>query len=224
MIKTMPAALLRTTGFAVALVFASAVFGVDETASVQKPDVKVDDSWTYRYTDYPTNLPRTSTSEMRVTFVEPNMILMVHTNRSGRESDSHWTPEWSAMASSGGRVYEPPQRLLQFPLQVGATYTYAYGIAATRGSSMRTKSEGTANVMGWEDIVVPAGKFRALRVEAKGTIQRLDIRSAGWQRWEFWYVPEVKRWVKLAYETGPVGRPSTPSTKEVHELVEFNVQ
>ena len=220
----MSSALLRTMGFAIAFGFASAVSGNDEAAPVQQPQVKVGDRWTYRYTDYPTNLPRISTSEMRVTSVEPDVILIVHTHRNGRETDSQWTPEWSAIASSRGRLYDPPQRLLQFPLKVGATYAYAYGIAATRGSSMRTRSEGAATVTGWEDIVVPAGRFRALKVEAKGTYQRLDIGYVGWQRWEFWYVPEVKRWVKFTFESGPVARPSTPSTKQVDEMVEFKVQ
>lgn len=67
-----------------------------------------------------------------------------------------------------------------------------------RGSA--TGNERTAKVVGWEDIRVPAGKFRALKVEAKGSYQRLDKRTSGSARDVFWYVPGVKRWVKYAAE------------------------
>ncbi len=220
----MPAALLRITGFAVALVFASAVFGADETSPVQKPEVKVGDRWTYRRTDYPTNLPRITTYEQRVTFVGPDEILVVNTGGSGRESDSHFTSEWNAVSFGGlGLVFAPSFWFLKFPLKVGAMYETAFEIVAKRDSPLRVKNEVIVKVVGWEDVVVPAGKFRALKLEAKGTWQRLDAPSSGWNRYDVWYVPEVKRLVKTYWEDGPLGR-STPNTKEGHELVEFNVQ
>ncbi len=220
-----PAALLRTTGFAVALVFASAAFGADESdAPVPKPEVKVGDRWKYRRTDYPTNLPRITTYEVRVTFLGPDEILTVDTGGSGKENDSHWTSEWSAISLGGsGVVYDQPARFLKFPLKVGATHETTFEVVARRGGTARPKFEQTVKVVGWEDVVVPAGKFRALKVEAKGTFQRLDARFGGWARLEFWYVPDVKRWVKYTYEDGTRG-PSTPSTKDGHELVEFRVQ
>ncbi len=218
-------ALLRTIGVAVSLVFASAAFGADDSdAPVPKPEVKVGDHWKYRRTNYPTNLPRITTFEVRVAFLGPDEILTVDTGGSGKEFDSHWTSEWSALSVGGsGSVFDKPVRLLNFPLKVGAIHQATWEMVARRDSPMRIKFEVTVKVVGWEDVVVPAGKFRALKVEAKGTFQRLDARFGGWTRLEYWYVPEVKRWVKYTYEDGTRG-PSSPNTKDGHELVEFKVQ
>ncbi|HVJ13211.1 MAG TPA: hypothetical protein VNC62_16680, partial [Burkholderiales bacterium] len=71
-------------------------------------------------------------------------------------------------------------------------------------------------VVGWEEIEVPAGKFRALKVHAEGTYQRLDRPNAGWARNTFWYVPTVKRWVKSLYQD--------PSLEIVEELYFYRVQ
>ena len=101
-------------------------------------------------------------------------------------------------------------------------YETAFELVAQRASPVRSKIEGTVKVVGWEDVVVPAGKFRALKVEAKGTIQRLDAAWSGWNRYDVLYVPEVKRWVKSTYEEGVRG--SSPYTKQELELVEFKVQ
>ncbi len=179
-----PAALLRTIGVAVSLVFASAAFGADEPgAPVPKPDVKVGDRWTYRITTHQTNVPRSTTSESRVTFVGPDVILTVETRSDGRETDSQFGSDWSGHSIGLlGQVFNPPVRFLKFPLQVGAEYLYAHELVAQRGSPARGRGEGTVKVMRWEDIEVPAGKFRALKVEAIGTFQRLDIRSSVWVR------------------------------------------
>jgi hypothetical protein len=84
-------------------------------------------------------------------------------------------------------------------------------------------------VVGWEDVETPAGKFKTLKIEAKGTWigdvvarVRTDVAIAanngvaqtarqdivqGAQRAEgrvynvVWYAPEIKRWVKSLDET-----------------------
>ena len=221
----MSAAVLRTIGVAVSLVFASAAFGADESgAPVPKPEVKVDDRWTYRVLNYQTNVPTSTTSETRVTFVGPDEILTVTTRSDGRETEVHWTSEWNIISSGvSGRVFAPSARVRKFPLKAGATYETAYELVAQRGSSFSGKLEVSAKVGAWEDVVVPAGKFRALKVEAKGTLQRLDQPGGGWFRDEFWYVPEVKRWVKSSYEEGARGS-FTPDRKQEGELLEFKLQ
>ena len=53
-------------------------------------------------------------------------------------------------------------------------------------------------MVGWEDIEVPAGKFRALKVQAEGTFRRSIGPSPDEARNTYWYVPQVKRWVKTS--------------------------
>jgi len=55
--------------------------------------------------------------------------------------------------------------------------------------------------LGWEEITVPAGKFRALKIEAQGSFRRTgDGSGSGTARNVIWYAPEVRRWVKMTRE------------------------
>jgi len=56
-------------------------------------------------------------------------------------------------------------------------------------------------VAGWEEVAVPAGKFRALKIEGDGTYTRNDTRQTGRSKMELWYVPEVNRWVRFRFQT-----------------------
>lgn len=223
-LRQMRAAALRASGLAVALSCATAVLGADETAPVPKPEVKMGENWRFRVSIYQTNVPIVFSLDSRVSFVGPNIIVAVETGSDGRESDSQFDSEWG-ISSLGyvGQVFDPPIRFFKFPLQVGAEYPYAYGLAAQKGSPARTRAEGTVKVVGWEDVTVPAGKFRALKVEAKGSFQRLDANIRGWQRFVLWYVPEVKRPVKATIESGTTS-PAVLDLNRMTELVEFKGQ
>lgn len=216
----MPVARFRAVATAVSLVFAIAAAGADETAPVQKPGVKVGDSWRYRATDYPTNVPRVRTTEVRVTFTGPNEILTA--DRGDR--DSVWSSEWAVLSRGGpGVSYDKPRRLLNFPLTVGTSHQITFEVVSKRGTDARARFEETIKVLGWEDVVVPAGKFRALKLEGEGSYQRLDRRGGGWTRREIWYVPEVKRWVKSTYGQGH-GAPTSDYQRNSDELVAYKVQ
>jgi len=215
---------LRAFGATALLILASAAIGADEAAPVPKPDVKVGDSWNNRVSIYQSNTPIVFEVKSRVSFVGPGVIVAVESGGDGKESDSQYDSEWG-ISSLGymGMVFEPLVRFYKFPLQVGAEYPFVNGLAAQRGSAARSRIEGTAKVLGWEDVVVPAGKFRALKVEAKASIHRLDTNSRGWQRYLVWYVPEVKQAVKFSLEGGERG-PNELDLLRTTELVEFKVQ
>lgn len=202
------------------LACATTVLGADESAPVHKPEVKVGEWWRYRVTENPTNVPRIAHGEQRVTFVGPNEILTV--NRGDR--DSVWTPEWNALSHGGsGVTYDKPRQLFSFPLKVGAVHQARYEVVSRRGSGALSRYEDNVKVVGWEDVVVPAGKFRALKLEVTGTYQRIDTRGRGWTRKEIWYVPEVKRWVKWAHGEAWTA-PNAPIQMNVEELTGFKVE
>ena len=77
-----------------------------------------------------------------------------------------------------------------------------------RLGAFHIKYERTAKVVGWERIVVPAGEFRALKIELSGYGRRLDRPGSqpAAARWRIWYAPEVKRPVKFEFQEGALHR------------------
>jgi S1-C subfamily serine protease len=75
----------------------------------------------------------------------------------------------------------------------------------------------------WEQVSVPAGSFKALRVEIAGSreqLARLGATSIIVQRFEFtgWYAPEAKRYVKLRHKTwNPSQQPLSDDQVELLE-------
>jgi hypothetical protein len=73
----------------------------------------------------------------------------------------------------------------------------------------------TFRVLGWEEVEVPAGKFKAIKLEYK--CEPKWRSGMGWitavvSKALYWYSPEVKNFVKCQYEKGytepvdPVGK------------------
>jgi len=193
------------------------LFGAVAAAqSVEKPDVKVDERWVYRRTDHRAK-PPVFLYEMRVTFVDSRAIHAVLAQQGRkRESDATWTPEWNSVVSVDEGVFQLEAGLLQFPLTVGRAYPAAWENRRPRAGSFHVRHERSVKVIGWEEITVPAGKFRALKLQADGIYRRLDRPRFDVATNFVWYVPEVKRWVKSLYKDaqGEIGE----------ELVFYRVQ
>ena len=109
--------------------------------------------------------------------------------------------------------------------------------------------QNTYTVVGYEEVEVPAGKFRALKIEAEGRwiaerqpsqtvvqgarsaendttmvtqVQKTNATSATGRMYKaFCYVPEVKRWVKSVEEC--YGSGGVRSERHTGELKSFQV-
>jgi hypothetical protein len=193
------------------------------TAQVPLPDVKVGDRWIYQRMDYDAGRRR-GKYQMRVVFAERGVIQVVSTQSwKDGEEDTTYTAEWNAVTVPG-RVFNPHTGWFKFPLQVGATYSAAFDVMfPKKGEGAESRNEREVKVVGWEEVVVPAGKFRALKIVSEGRFQRLDKGFSGSSRNVIWYVPEVRRWAKIVTETRPAGgRGKGEHSGE--ELVEYKLQ
>jgi hypothetical protein len=198
---------------AVALFFA---FGACFAQTALKPDVKVDDRWVYRSTDRRMK-PPTSVYEIRVSFVDARAIhAVIERQGSRKESDATWSSEWNAVVLPDEGVVEVEKGMFQFPLSPGRQYAAAWDMRRPRAGAFHVRHERSVTVVGWEDVEVPAGKFRALKLQADGHYRRFDRPAADEARNTYWYVPQVKRWVKHVY------RDATLET--VEELYFYRVQ
>jgi hypothetical protein len=96
-----------------------------------------------------------------------------------------------------------------------------------RGESILPRWIHRASAEGWEQVTVPAGTFRALRVTVHGTRERTAM-TGGAQfvgRFELvaWYAPEAKRYVRLEHKawSGGFGAQGRPSSHDVVELLSY---
>jgi hypothetical protein len=118
------------------------------------------------------------------------------------------------LVESGTAHYDPPIRRLPLPLKVGDTWEWEKpGVAKWKYKAIKE-----------EEVEVPAGKFKALRVEGEGTIQEPAIkavRPAKVTEWVSPGYPTIKTITKVGDgsetcdgETTTVLKSFTPSKKE----------
>jgi hypothetical protein len=86
------------------------------------------------------------------------------------------------------------RKLFNFPLVVGKGWKDKF--TAKTATKEYTYLE-TFNVLGWEEIVVQAGKFRTVKIEYKQS--RADEPGKEGKLW-YWYSPDVKYMVKCQYQ------------------------
>jgi hypothetical protein len=80
--------------------------------------------------------------------------------------------------------------------------------------------EGTVQVLGWETIEVPAGTYRALRVDVTGSFGSGAETRRAQLRQSFWWVVEVRRWVRHdLWISKPGGKTTDFQTRT--ELIRF---
>ena len=181
---------------------------------VVKPEIRVGDSWTYRGTN--ALAPGTHEYKNRVSFANEKVILLVSTrNSDGKEVDSSWTPEWNALTSHSGYMFRPNSGMFRFPLHVGDKHELKFEFLRPRVDTVESSTTGSTTVIGWEIVEVPTGKFRAIKLQVDTTVQPLDGSRAYPRQVTFWYVPDVRRWVKLQV--------FTPSVRSSEELLEYKL-
>jgi hypothetical protein len=191
--------------------------------AVPRPDVKVGDSWTYRRMNYDANRPG-DIFTMSVVFAERGVIQAVSLyGKKKGEVDTTYTADWNPV-SSASRVFNPHTGWFRFPLRVGDTYKASYEAIEprTKGS---WRAEREVKVVGWEEVVVPAGNFRALKIVSEGQYRRTDVFGSGTSRIVIWYVPEIKRWAKRTGESRPTSAGAKGKGEYTgEELVDYRLQ
>ena len=197
--------------------------------SAPAPALAADDSWTYlNTTEIGTNWRQTST-EVRVTHASAASV-GISTKVVGSTSppvEQLTGPDWSRVRNVNGHQ-TVVNRPFAFPLSVGKSWTIEYSEDNPNREHTSEHYNTPYKVVGWEDVTVPAGSFHALKIEADGTWaaaiapavsaaagSRVDRQGtttivqtnrtmpstvSGRTYHAFWYVPEVKRWVKSVEE------------------------
>ncbi|AJG24214.1 hypothetical protein RR42_s2632 [Cupriavidus basilensis] len=137
--------------------------------------------------------------------------------------------DWSQARSINGHM-QVVNKPLSFPMKIGKTWTVSYDEEHPNPTIKQRHTQMQYKVIGWEDISVPAGKFHALKIETDGTwylefqptpsaaaaVAKVDQNGSsvtmqsqkpttpdpatGRIYRAYWYVPSVKRAVKIIEE------------------------
>ncbi|MBD8899589.1 hypothetical protein [Rhodanobacter sp. DHG33] len=219
--------------------------------TVEAPQLKSGDTWVYSRTVQKgtrgwDNKVMVSTLEQ----VEGDRVLVSTTQQGSTQppSEHSFGLDWSRSRDVDGKqtVVNQP---LNFPLKVGKKWEIDY--AETNPPSNKAHSSETVHetytVTGWEDVQVPAGTFKALKIEAEGQwtavmaravvggtrtvataegvaavsqANRIDPRAISGRLYKaFWYVPTDKRFVKSVEEY--YNSNDVLSERDAEELVSF---
>jgi len=185
-------------------------------SAARRPWVEPGDCWTYRA--FNVFGEGTEVHALCINFINEGTILATSTRKSdGKEIDSTWTRDWHAVSSYTGFIYRLRAGFFQFPLNIGQTFSTKFDVLRPRSDVVLSRVEISSEVSGWEEIEVPAGKFRALKIVSRLVSRRTDGKGESVRTVTFWYQPEVRRWVKFVSE-------GTNLQTIAEELIDFKLK
>jgi len=220
---------------------------------VNAPAIKAGDTWTYKTTtEKGTSGWVQSHDETTVSRVTSSSIYYtVKTSGSTQpEKELFAGADWSRVRDIDGKetVINKP---LSFPLVAGKVWEVHYTEQHPNKMHRSEEWNNKYTVVGYESVEVPAGKFNALKIEAEGrwtaeleptqtVVQGAQLNAGGTTMVTeaqkttdktvsgrtykaFWYVPEVKRWVKSVeeyYSSGGVRNEKYTGELESFKLAE----
>jgi hypothetical protein len=200
-----------------------------EAQSVGAPRISENDSWTYQHTvenkagwhqvHVETTVLRAGATSIEISSKQVGSTMPPSEQLTG--------PDWIRFRSVNGHetVVNKP---LSFPLSTGKSWEIEYTEDHPNRQHTSEHTQTNYKVTGWEDVTVPAGTFHAIKIEADGqwsaaiapavgavSGSRVDAQGAttvvqtgrtipatisGRTYKAFWYVPAVKKWVKVVEE------------------------
>jgi hypothetical protein len=173
---------MRLTNFVATLLLSAGRAFSQEATPVSQPEVKVGETWTYVQMDFYSKTPRGEWL-FEVVAVDDTSI-KTDLKRDGGISSRTYGRDWSISKDFS---------LFNFPLDIGKKWASKTSYESPECG--RATDELIAEVKGWEDVEVPAGKFRALRIEHNGNYTGPRCGS-GRKNWWYWYAPSIKRFVR----------------------------
>jgi hypothetical protein len=186
---------LRSLSLLLAAALAGASLPV--AAQVAAPALKTGDTWIYRGIDH-YNRQATGTWTREVTGTAPVRVAV--RAPEGSFDDVFRAPGELASGVLGDRArgaIEPAFQLMPFPLAEGKTWSQKV-IRTDPVTNEKREMLVRGRVHGWETVKVPAGEFKALKVERTMYLGDYDSFRGITQRTETeWYAPDVRGAAKL---------------------------
>jgi hypothetical protein len=213
--------------------------------TIDKPTIAARDTWTYQSTFEKGPAWRQAHEEVTIVrFGSSDMLVSIKEIGSPAPAREQLVGlDWSRVKSVNGKqtVVNQP---LDFPIFLGKKWRIEFKENHPNREHAREETKENYVAAGWETVTVPAGTFKALKIESEGewtaelapavatasgtrtdsqgstaviqTNKTVPKTIAGRLYKAFWYVPEVKRFVKNVEETyDPSGVRVLRSTDEL---------
>jgi len=181
------------------------------------PTFVVGDSWSYRVTNLMDGKERET--KARIKEVRGDEVHF----EAGHIMDAYGN--WIRLKrASAVDTFSPPTPWFVFPMRPGNSSTIKTVQTTTEadGRVKVTDSEVKITVIGEEEIVVPAGKMRAIKLERLANWKQRDSDNGGVRTQTYWYSGPVKRLVLI--EDKNVTLKGKTVFHERHALVSHSVQ
>lgn len=201
----------------------SGQMGCKPPADIQAPVVTLADRWEYEEIDNRTGKRLAIFTDAVSEILAPSMgsgqsnpIIM--TQRSDGNGEGDFLPGWNPLRGD---------QLFNYPLTPGKKWKHR---ESARPPDTRmpyhkyeeVRMEGQVHVVGWEKIVVPAGRFQAMRIESEYEWWAREDTLHGKEQVTRWFAPEVKREVKVVRRIQAEGD-ELPFRDETMQLVSYQV-
>jgi hypothetical protein len=191
---------------------------------VERPDIKVGDSWTYNRMDGKTKAKEYSTVVIVTSVDEKEIRSESKRTDNGETLTTIRNRDLNRLATDtppGKTISDPYGAEYSFPLEVGKIWEQKVTTTRSNQPDWKTVATLKGKVVGWEQVVVPAGTFNSLKIEINGLYDGLDARG----RWNgvisetIWYVPELKNAARWTYQDNIRGRGDF--NNDIWELVAY---
>ena len=190
---------LLSSGTLCAVALIGTALALPAAAQVVAPALKPGDTWTYRGIDNYNRLP-TGTWAREVTSAASGSIRIAMRSADGSFEDVYRVPGELASGVLNDRArgaMEPAFQLMPFPLAEGKSWSQKV-IRTDPFTNEKREMLVTGKVRGWETIKVPAGEFRAMKVERTMYLGDYDTFRGITQRTETeWYAPDIRGAAKI---------------------------
>ena len=172
-----------------------------QTGPVERPALNVGSEWSYavdnskRERPTPPSTIKRTIKEVKAAEYSVELVTPQGTRIGAMSLDLN---PFSEGMTAGSARSSAPLPYFQFPLAPGKTYsgtlTYPTPLGQTANVEMTTK------VLEWENVTVPAGTFKALKIEAIGKSTGQGIN--GRRNATLWYSPDVGHYVRMEFDLG----------------------
>ncbi len=183
--------------------------------TVEAPAINVGDKYTYETESTDSDgKTTTATSTREVTAIDGDRVTVTVTSgKIGKARTLIYDRSWNLLETgdtpTAGLIYKPAIQYFDFPLTVGKTWkSLAEDTDKKTGKSRQYVIN--AEVVGWDEIVVGAGTFDALKIIISSNVIDGEKRSTGTD--VSWYAPSIGKTVKSELSGEDSGGRQEPKT------------